>query len=168
MTKFAVAALLTASFLYADVELPYQKESQTSFQNEVLSQKSLLQLVKFLPNSQRSLLAIKGIGKVKAEIFGEELLQIIMGYCSESGLEVQPLEPHERKLKTKEPKPDTKLLSFNVFKQGKSVQEIAAERHLTASTIESHLAHFIEFNAINIRFSLFHYHHMPTQLSRKT
>lgn len=117
---------------------------------QVLSQKSLLQLVKFLPNSQRSLLAIKGIGKVKAEIFGEELLQIIMGYCSESGLEVQPLEPHERKLKTKEPKPDTKLLSFNLFKQGKSVQEIAAERHLTASTIESHLAHFIELGELEI------------------
>lgn len=40
VTKFAVAALLAVSFVHADVELPYQKESQTSFQNEVLSQKS--------------------------------------------------------------------------------------------------------------------------------
>ena len=40
ISKFAVAALLSVSLLHADAQLPYQKESQTSFQNEVLGQKS--------------------------------------------------------------------------------------------------------------------------------
>ncbi len=41
------------------------------------------------------------------------------------------------------PKEDTKEISLALFKDGKSISEIAATRKVTTSTIEGHLAHFV-------------------------
>ena len=43
----------------------------------------------------------------------------------------------------KQPKKDTKEDTLILFKEGKSITEIAKERKLTPSTIEGHLAHYI-------------------------
>ncbi len=42
------------------------------------------------------------------------------------------------------------MLSFNLYKDGKSVEEISKERNLTIQTIESHLAHYISLGEIKI------------------
>jgi len=47
-------------------------------------------------------------------------------------------------------KTDTKTISFNLFKEGKSVREIAAERKLTVGSIETHLIPFIGDGEIDI------------------
>lgn len=48
-----------------------------------------------------------------------------------------------KKKKEKVVKDDTKVTTFNLYKEGKTVQEIAKERKVTRGTIESHLAFFI-------------------------
>lgn len=55
----------------------------------------------------------------------------------------------KRKKKVKEDKPkkekvDTRALTFKMFRDGKTLKEIAAERSLTVGTVENHLAHFVE------------------------
>lgn len=40
------------------------------------------------------------------------------------------------------PKPDTKRASFDLYKQGKTINEIATERNLKPQTIFSHLAFY--------------------------
>jgi hypothetical protein len=45
---------------------------------------------------------------------------------------------------------DTKKMSFDLFREGKTVKEIAKERELTVSTIETHLAHFIGTGEIDL------------------
>lgn len=50
----------------------------------------------------------------------------------------------------KKVKVDTKAESFRLYKEGKSIKEIAKERSLTAGTIEGHLAHFVSTGDINI------------------
>jgi len=45
---------------------------------------------------------------------------------------------------------DTKLESFELFKSGKSIPEIAVVRSLSTSTIENHLAHYIDTGEIGI------------------
>ena len=55
-----------------------------------------------------------------------------------------------RKLKSTITKPDTKLLSYDLYKQGKSIEEIAKERGFAIVTIEGHLAHYIENGSLNI------------------
>ena len=49
----------------------------------------------------------------------------------------------KRKPKERTPKPDTRLLTYELYKQGKSIEVIAQERSLTLSTIASHLAFYI-------------------------
>lgn len=50
----------------------------------------------------------------------------------------------------KEPKGQTKQHTFQLFKDGKSVEEIARERQMAVSTIEGHLAHFIELGDLDV------------------
>jgi ATP-dependent DNA helicase RecQ len=42
------------------------------------------------------------------------------------------------------------MISFNLFKEGKSVPEIAKERNMAISTIEGHLASFVANGEIDI------------------
>ena len=59
-------------------------------------------------------------------------------------------EQKQKKEKSNTIKTDTKILSFNLFKGGKSVAEIAKERNLASSTIEGHLAFFVGTGEIDI------------------
>ena len=43
----------------------------------------------------------------------------------------------------KEPKEDTKEVTLNLFKEGKNITQIAAERKMSTGTIEGHLAYFV-------------------------
>ncbi len=52
--------------------------------------------------------------------------------------------------KTKEKKTGTKEFTYNLFRKGKSVEEIAAERQLAVSTIEGHLSHWVAAGAIDV------------------
>lgn len=61
----------------------------------------------------------------------------------------------KRKKKVKEDKPkkekvDTRALTFKMFRDGKTLKEIAAERSLTVGTVENHLAHFVEQGELEI------------------
>ena len=61
----------------------------------------------------------------------------------------------KRKKKVKEEKPkkekvDTRTLTFKMFRDGKTLKEIAAERSLTVGTVENHLAHFVEQGELEI------------------
>lgn len=50
----------------------------------------------------------------------------------------------------KTPKVDTKLQTFKLYREGKSMKEIAKERSLTEGTIASHLAYFIEKGEVKL------------------
>jgi len=115
---------------------------------EVLPTKSLLELVQLLPANIPALKKVKGIGPGRSKQFGAELLDIIQKYCAAKGLENTQLTLPEPPPPA--PKTDTKLLSFELFKAGKSIAEIAEERGLVISTIENHLAHYVGLGEINI------------------
>ncbi len=51
---------------------------------------------------------------------------------------------------TKPPKGHTKTLTLQLFRQGKSIEEIAAERGLSTNTIETHLTLFIPTGEVQI------------------
>ncbi len=54
------------------------------------------------------------------------------------------------KKKAKKEKVDTKLLTYNLYKEGKAIEEIAKERGLVNSTIEGHLAHYVHLGEIDV------------------
>lgn len=106
----------------------------------ILSQKVLLQIVQDLPSNRDSLGKVSGIGKVKIKKYGKEILQLVVTYLIEKGIEYTE-EPESRKNSQK--KGDSPRISLELFKEGKSIQKIAGERGLAPSTIESHLALFV-------------------------
>jgi len=113
----------------------------------ILPQKSLIELVEQLPSSLQELENIKGIGKTKVKAFGKEILELIATYCDNKGIDRHPME---MKLKEHKLKPDTKEVTFEMFRAGKAVSEIASERGLTVNTIEGHLVHFIGSGRVEI------------------
>lgn len=117
----------------------------------VLPQKLLLELTNKMPVSFADLKKIKGIGAKKAVQFGKELVNIIIGYKVGQHMEVSELQVDvEPEAKPKLPKIDTKLISLGMFKSGKSIDEVAKERGLAISTINEHLAHFVETGDLGI------------------
>ena len=85
---------------------------------------------------------IKGLGKKKIEQMGEAILAIINSFpAGEQAPPVanttadHPQVQEEKKVK------DTKQESFDLFKAGNTVSQIARIRGFTVSTIEGHLSH---------------------------
>jgi hypothetical protein len=114
---------------------------------------SLEQMTSFLPQSLTDLGKINGFGKIKLKQFGNDFINIIQNYCELHNLESNVVDLPVKKVKTskaKSDKPETKRLSFDLYKEGKPLNQIAKERNLALSTIEGHLAHFIETGDLNI------------------
>ncbi|MDO8992614.1 MAG: helix-turn-helix domain-containing protein, partial [Daejeonella sp.] len=113
----------------------------------VLAQKSIMEILRFLPSNPAELENIKGLGKTRVKQYGTDLLEIINSYCKEHSIEreIQELPIKEKKIKT-----DTKQVSFDLFKQGKTISEIAKERAFTTGTIEGHLSHYILSGDISV------------------
>ena len=122
----------------------------------VANLQSLKELSTYLPLNKKDLMKIGGFGKAKTEKYGDEILEAIESYCSSRGLSGNMDAQPKITLKTTKQnssanhKTDTKALSYDLFKQGMSIKEIAEERKLTIGTIEVHLSHFISLGKINI------------------
>jgi len=127
----------------------------------IASSKTLEELVSFLPQTEDELEQISGFGPVKIKSYGNDFLELIRAYSLENGLSSQMPEKKttgKRKKKEKEPvtkepavqRPDTKAESYKLFRDGKSVGEIASLRGFTQQTIEGHLAHYIRLGEIAI------------------
>lgn len=118
---------------------------------EVLPTRSLLEIVHVLPLNMPALKKIKGIGASKAARFGAELIAIVQAYCTEQRIQGSTLSALEAEaLAVKPPKIDSKVQSLEMFKAGKTLDEIAAERGLVRGTIEGHLGHFVSTGELNV------------------
>jgi len=112
----------------------------------ILPQKSINQIIDTLPATMGQLKQINGIGEKKIKKWGKSLLTIILNYCSENNIEIQP----EIKV-IKEPTGSSKQISFEMFSKGSSVEEIAATRLMSVATIEGHIAHFVKAGLVDIQ-----------------
>ena len=115
----------------------------------ILHQRVLIQIAKMLPDTMDALLNIHGIGKHTAEKYGKQLTTLVGNYCREHKIEPQQT-PTESASTQQEPKKDTKQISYELYLQGKDINEIAQERGLVATTIEGHLAHYVGTGLLDI------------------
>jgi hypothetical protein len=114
---------------------------------QILHTKTLLELVQLLPQNLAALKKVKGIGEAKVKQFGEELTAMIQEYCVENHIEADQLPeiPLEKPAKT-----ESKTLSLEMFKSGKTIDEIALERGFVRGTIEGHLATFVGLGELDV------------------
>jgi len=114
----------------------------------IAHQKLLLAISNALPGNESQLKSIEGMGSKKLKQYGEEILSIVLDYCSEKGFSANLEIIEEIKKPTKN---NTREISLGLFKEGKTIQEIAASREMTASTIEGHLAHFVGIGELKLQ-----------------
>ena len=110
---------------------------------QIFTQETLYALCDELPRTEKELLNVVGMGKTRVSKYGDEILEAIEIYCKENGIN----SLNEQKKEDKKP---TKQISFELFKSGLSIKEIATERSLTAGTIENHLANYITSGDIDV------------------
>jgi hypothetical protein len=114
----------------------------------ILPFKVMALLSELLPTTIPELETIKGLGKMKVKQFGNELIEIISKFVEKSGIEKPNIEI--KISEPKEPKINSKKLSFDMFQMGKSIEEIAIERNLAISTVEGHLGTYIKTGELEI------------------
>ncbi|KOR24644.1 DNA helicase RecQ [Clostridium sp. L74] len=114
-----------------------QEESVPPFM--IFPDATLKELSEYMPTKDEDLLKIKGIGERKAQVYGERFIKAITEYMDEKGIDINNMDNYENTKSNKESKIKTHILSYNLYKEGKTIKEIADERKLKAITIQEHL-----------------------------
>lgn len=137
----------------------------------VAQTKGLLSIANYLPVSYDAMKLLPHIGDIFIAKYGDDVLDIVDSYLEEfpesPKLEIIPTKQKPKKEKAEKPKKekiekpkkekvekpkkekqpklnDSKKQSYEAFKSGKSIEEIAAERGLKAETIKSHLVEAVK------------------------
>jgi hypothetical protein len=119
----------------------------------VAASATLEEMALYLPQTVNELNQITGFGPAKTKQYGDAFLSIIIEYCAQhdlhTNIEAKPIKIKRFK-KAAEIKTDTKTVSFNLYKEGKTIEQIALNRNMTIGTIESHLSYFVGLGEIDI------------------
>ncbi|MEE4354792.1 MAG: helix-turn-helix domain-containing protein [Desulfatiglans sp.] len=123
---------------------------------QVLHQRILIQIAVSLPDNIADLERIKGVGKKTIEKYGAELVKLVSDYREKQGIDKVVL-PEPKKCATEspptkdaDPPSNTRQTSLDMFNNGMAIAQIAQERGLVQSTIEGHLAFFVEKGELDI------------------
>lgn len=125
----------------------------------VANANSLKEIATYLPQDASEMMLIKGFGKAKVDRFGDDIVDMVKDYCSRYGIEPdtniskkkkQSVSKKESAAKDTSARPPTHLVSYNLFLDGRSIEEIAKERKMAATTIEGHLTRYIAEGKIDI------------------
>ena len=92
----------------------------------VFSDASLKEMERARPMCEADFLDVSGVGQRKLEVYGEDFIAEIVTFSNE-------------KIKTRKKK-DTHKVTYELYKEGLTIDEIAAKRNLKSTTIFSHLA----------------------------
>lgn len=124
----------------------------------VLSQNALIGIANFLPMNEEELLMVRGVGKQKVRAYGEEIISLVQASVDQYGYQRSSLLDEivtnasasaKKTSKKKRMVGETFAITLNLFRQGKTVKEIAEERGLVESTIESHLLYCVEHDELD-------------------
>jgi ATP-dependent DNA helicase RecQ len=129
----------------------------------VLSDASLLEIATYLPHTVDELRRITGFGDVKIQKYGISFCACVAEYCHARGLSTR--------IELKAPKPirkerierdsETKQFSLRLFEEGNSITKIAEVRKLSPSTIEGHLAFYVQQGRLSV-YQLIDIHKLET------
>ena len=116
---------------------------------QVLHQKTLVQIAVHLPPTMEELRHIKGIGPRLLDRYGDELVALVADYRSRNKIDTVDLPPPGAIGPTGAPRKglsrtNTKKISLELLRRGRSVEEIAVERELTEQTVLGHLAWYVK------------------------
>ncbi|WP_294631344.1 helix-turn-helix domain-containing protein [uncultured Bacteroides sp.] len=146
--------ILHPALYHALSEWRAEKARETSLPAYVImQQKALIGIVNLLPDTPQALEAVPYFGAKGVEKYGLDILGIVRKYMKANKLErpeIKMVVSSAKKREKKEPKKETKLLSYEMFCQGMSIEEIAKARDLVTGTIATHLEHYVREGKIKL------------------
>jgi len=120
----------------------------------IFADNTLVELSAYIPTSREDLLRITGFGEVKLKRYGDVFLNEIINYCNEynvlSKMETKVDSRRRKSSSSRQTKSPTKEITFNFYKQGLTISQIAEKREVTTSTIESHLMFYVKRGEIDV------------------
>ena len=117
----------------------------------ILSDTTLVEMATYFPQTLDELRLISGFGDIKLARYGREFLIPVKNYCSKHDLTSRIGQKRANKVqKTRTIRPNnsnrasnTAEESFQLYRSGKTVAEIAVQRSLATTTVEGHLSFYI-------------------------
>ncbi|MBP8792997.1 MAG: helix-turn-helix domain-containing protein [Lutibacter sp.] len=147
-----------------------QENDVANFQ--VFTQKALYEICETLPTTKSKLLKINGMGETRVEKYGSAIINVIKIYCEENNIETNQDADIFEEAKPKKQKSinNSKKISLEMFKSGKSIFEIAKERSFVQTTILNHLTAFIPTGEIKVTdlMSVENYNELKELIPKKT
>lgn len=117
----------------------------------VFSDATLVEMATFLPQNYSELRKISGVGDLKLQKYGVDFLPQIISYSRQNELSSKINLKKVKSEDKKQPKlEDTYTITLNLFKMGKSLEDIARLRGLSINTIELHLIRFIPTGEVKL------------------
>ncbi|MDY0849519.1 DNA helicase RecQ [Bacillus thuringiensis] len=107
----------------------------------IFSDQTLKDMCVKMPQSDSELLTVKGIGEYKLVKYGSHFLQAVQHFIEENPNYAETIKTEvvsERK-KSGKASANSHLETYEMYKQGIDLNEIAKERNLSRQTIENHL-----------------------------
>lgn len=113
----------------------------------VFTDVSLKEMSTYYPITVDCMLKISGVGVNKLEKYGNIFLETIQRYVTENNIIIPEKIEKISETKTKPSKENTAMISLELYKQGKSINEISKIRGFTRQTIENHLIKCYELDS---------------------
>jgi len=105
----------------------------------IFSDKTLVEMAAYYPQSQSSLLTMLGVGQVKLNQYGDAFLEIIKSYAEKRGLKEKIKEaPREKSDSNRR-----YTIVAEAFNRGETVEELMRKYGVTVGTILDHLARYL-------------------------
>jgi ATP-dependent DNA helicase RecQ len=109
----------------------------------VFSDRTLVEMATYCPQTQQRLLEMEGVGQVKLERYGDAFLAVLREYCAAHGLVERPKAPHAPPALTGRPAKRRFVEIGELFATGWSVEQLQVQYGVQRSTIMGHLANFL-------------------------
>jgi ATP-dependent DNA helicase RecQ len=107
----------------------------------IFSDQTLQDMCAKLPQTAEEFLNVKGVGAQKQERYGGIFIEAIIQFCEEHPDRQRETvdKPVQTPKKVKVDSEASHIVSYEMYKQGHTIQDIAKERELSPQTVENHL-----------------------------
>jgi ATP-dependent DNA helicase RecQ len=105
----------------------------------IFSDRTLIEMAAYYPQSHGSLLNISGVGQVKSRQYGDAFLEVIKAYCEQHGLK-------EKQKETTRDKSDSNrryVIVSEAYNSGETIHSLMERYHVTQGTILDHLTRYL-------------------------
>ena len=110
----------------------------------VFGDATLEEMARVRPGSVESFISLRGVGQVKASQFGERFVAHVREHCEARGMALDAMAgSRPRRVRERKPPVRRRGVSRELFKAGKSVEEVAERLELAPRTAFAHLADYI-------------------------